>query len=135
LLLQDGNQSDRTQAGNTEEMLKRLAKVTSVGGLESGTEPPPNALALVGELKVMVPLAGLIDVEAERARLGKEVTRCETDLKKITGKLSNEAFISKAPADVVDKERQRAKDLETTLATLAEQLQQLQQLQQLAQLS
>ena len=132
LLLQDGNQSDRTQAGNTEEMLKRLAKVTSIEWLESGTEPPPNALALVGELKVMVPLAGLIDVEAERARLGKEVTRCETDLKKITGKLSNEAFISKAPADVVDKERQRAKDLETTLATLAEQLQQLQQLAQLS---
>ena len=79
-------------------------------------------------LKVMVPLAGLIDVEAERARLGKEVARCESDLQKLTGKLSNEAFVSKAPAEVVEKERQRAKDLEASLTTLAEQLQQLAEL-------
>ncbi|MEC7992024.1 MAG: hypothetical protein VX192_11690, partial [Pseudomonadota bacterium] len=80
---------------------------------------------LVGDLKVMVPLAGLIDVEAERARLAKEVARCESDLQKLAGKLSNEAFVSKAPAAVVEKERQRAKDLEASLATLADQLQQL----------
>ena len=128
VVLQDGDQADRIQAGNAEEMLKRLANVTSIEWLESGSEPPPNALALVGDLKVMVPLAGLIDVEAERARLGKEVARCESDLQKLTGKLSNEAFVSKAPAEVVEKERQRAKDLEASLTTLAEQLQQLAEL-------
>ena len=68
-------------------MLKRLANVTSIEWLESGVEPPPNALALVGDLKVTA-LAGLIDVEAERARLAKEVTRCESDLQKLAGKLS-----------------------------------------------
>jgi valyl-tRNA synthetase len=73
----------------------------------------------------MVPLAGLIDVDAERARLTKELTRCETDLGRITGKLSNDNFVSKAPAEVVEKERQRAQELQTTLATLAEQMQQL----------
>jgi len=125
VVLQDGDQSDRIQASNAEEMLKRLANVTSIEWLESGVEPPPNALALVGDLKVMVPLAGLIDVEAERARLAKEVARCESDLQKLAGKLSNEAFVSKAPAAVVEKERQRAKDLEASLATLADQLQQL----------
>ena len=109
MVLQDGDQADRIQAGNAEEMLKRLANVTSIEWLESGGEPPPNALALVGDLKVMVPLAGLIDVEAERARLGKEVARCESDLQKLTGKLSNEAFVSKAPAEVVEKERQERK--------------------------
>ena len=125
VVLQDGDQSDRIQASNADEMLKRLANVTSIEWLESGVEPPPNALALVGDLKVMVPLAGLIDVEAERARLAKEVARCESDLQKLAGKLSNEAFVSKAPAAVVEKERQRAKDLEASLATLADQLQQL----------
>ena len=73
----------------------------------------------------MVPLEGLIDVDAERGRLTKEIARCESDLGRITGKLSNANFISKAPAEVVDKERQRAQELQTTLATLAEQMQQL----------
>ena len=73
-----------------------------------------------------VPLAGLIDVEAERARLGKEVAL----RKRFTNspELSNEAFVSVSPAEVVEKERQRAKDLEASLTTLAEQLQQLAEL-------
>ena len=125
LLLQDGDQQDRVQAAQAAEMLKRLANVTSIDWLEPGQEPPPNALALVGDLRVMVPLAGLIDVDAERARLTKELSRCEADLGRITGKLSNDNFVSKAPAEVVAKERQRAQELQTTLATLAEQMQQL----------
>ena len=128
VLLQDGNQRDREQATNAAEMLKRLANVTAIEWLEHGSEPPPNALALVGDLRVMVPLAGLIDVGAERARLAKEVTRCEADLGRITGKLNNTSFVSKAPAEVVEKERQRAQELQNTLTTLAEQMQQLAEL-------
>ena len=123
--MQDGVQQDRAQATNAAEILKRLANVTSIEWLEPGTDPPPNALALVGDLRVMVPLAGLIDVDAERTRLTKELRRCEADLGRITGKLSNDNFVSKAPAEVVEKERQRAQELQTTLATLAEQMQQL----------
>ena len=125
ILLQDGDDQDRTQATNAAEMLRRLANVTSIDWLERGNEPPPNALALIGDLRVMVPLEGLIDVDAERGRLTKEIARCESDLGRITGKLSNANFISKAPAEVVDKERQRAQELQTTLAALAEQMQQL----------
>ena len=128
VLLQDGNEQDHAQAGNAAEMLKRLANVTTIEWLERGHEPPPNALALVGDLRVMVPLAGLIDVDAERTRLAKEVARCEADLERIIGKLSNDSFVSKAPAEVVEKERQRAQELQGTLATLAEQMQQLAEL-------
>ena len=128
ILLQDGNDQDHAQAANAAEMLKRLANVTTIEWLERDQEPPPNALALVGDLRVMVPLAGLIDVDAERARLAKEVARCEADLGRITGKLSNDSFVSKAPAEVVEKERQRAQELQGTLSTLAEQMQQLDEL-------
>ena len=73
----------------------------------------------------MVPLAGLIDVDAERARLGKEVERKTQELERIEKKLSNEGFVAKAPEAVVAKERDKAKDVEATLATLKIQLESL----------
>ena len=75
VLLQGGGDSDRQLSETCSTLLKRLAKVTAIDWLEPEQAPPPNALALVGELRVMVPLAGLIDVAAERARLQKEVDR------------------------------------------------------------
>ena len=125
LLLQGGSDQDRTWAADTGAMLKRLANVSDVGWLEDNQDAPPNALALVGELRVMVPLAGLIDVSAERARLEKEIEKTEQDLKRINGKLNNENFVAKAPKDVVAKERAKADELQGRLVTLAAQIDKL----------
>jgi valyl-tRNA synthetase len=125
LLLQGGSSADRKSAAQAENMLARLANVTSIQWLDDDAEPPLNALSLVGELKVMVPLAGLIDVEAERARIGKEVGKTQQELEKIEKKLGNEAFVAKAPEAVVAKERTRAEELHTTLSTLESQIQAL----------
>mgnify|MGYP001173000316 FL=1 len=125
LLLQGGISADRKSAAQAENMLARLANVTSIQWLSDDDEPPLNALSLVGELKVMVPLAGLIDVEAERARIGKEVGKTQQELEKIEKKLGNEAFVAKAPEAVVAKERTRAEELHTTLSTLESQIQAL----------
>ncbi|TNF82711.1 MAG: valine--tRNA ligase, partial [Gammaproteobacteria bacterium] len=122
VLLQGGDESDRRLAKINGTLLQRLAKVTSVDWLEADETAPPNALALVGELKVMVPLAGLIDVAAETARLGKEVERLEKELGRLEGKLRNENFVAKAPAEVVDKERQKAEEARAALAVLREQM-------------
>ena len=122
VLFQDGDEADRTLSKTNQSLLRRLAKVTGSRWLEPGEAPPPNALALVGDLKVMVPLAGLIDVAAERARLGKEVGRLEKDLERIEKKLGNESFVAKAPAEVVEKERQKADEVRSALAVLASQL-------------
>jgi valyl-tRNA synthetase len=122
VLLQGGGERDRALAGATEELFRRLAGVDTVTWLEPGDTPPANALALVGELKVMVPLAGLIDLGAERARLQKEVARREQELERLTGKLGNPDFVSRAPEAVVAKERQKQHDAEAALATLREQL-------------
>ena len=125
LLLQGGNTADKEHATQAENMLGRLANVTSIEWLSDGEKAPLNALSLVGDLKVMVPLAGLIDLEAERGRIGKEVDKAQQELEKIDKKLSNEAFIAKAPASVVNKDRKRAAELQTTLKTLQKQIEAL----------
>ena len=76
----------------------------------------------------MVPLAGLIDVAAERQRLDKELEKLTKELKRIQGKLGNESFVAKAPAEVVAKEQHKAADIETALGTLNEQVAQLAEL-------
>ena len=74
-----------------------LAKISSIEYLENDVEPPASAVALVGELKILIPLAGLIDKDAELARLHKEIGKIEKELEKCHAKLSNENYISKAP--------------------------------------
>ena len=125
LLLQGGDAADKDNAAQAENMLGRLANVTSIQWLDEDDEAPLNALSLVDDLKVMVPLAGIIDLEAERGRIGKEVERAQQELEKIEKKLNNEAFVAKAPEAIVTKDRERAADLQTTLQTLQKQLESL----------
>ncbi|HBK17472.1 MAG TPA: hypothetical protein DDZ38_02440, partial [Gammaproteobacteria bacterium] len=88
-------------------------------------EPPLNALSLVGALKVMVPLTGLIDLDMERERIQKEIDKAEQERLRLTKKLDNDAFVAKAPEAVVAKERAKAEDILNTLDKLSEQLQSL----------
>ncbi|MDG1123738.1 MAG: valine--tRNA ligase [Pseudomonadales bacterium] len=125
VLLQGGSPADRVGATESSEMLMRLANIAEITWLKDGDTPPANALSLVGELKVMVPLAGLIDVAAEQARINKEVERIRGEIERIDNKLSNESFVAKAPAEVVEKERARAAEFNATLGTLSEQMAQL----------
>ncbi len=122
LCFQGGTEIDRQLSASTETLFKRLAKIDDIQWLDDDTEPPPNALSLVGDLKVMVPLGGLIDAEVERARLGKEVDKKEQELKRLEGKLNNENFVAKAPSEVVAKERKKAEEAVAALATLKAQL-------------
>jgi valyl-tRNA synthetase len=122
VLFQGGGERDRKLAATTEELFKRLGTIGTVTWLDAGADVPPNALALVGDLKVMVPLAGLIDLDAERVRLEKEIARKEQEVQRIAGKLGNASFVEKAPAAVVEKERLKQQSAEAALATLREQL-------------
>ncbi len=121
LLLQGGGNADRERLTATESLLKRMAKLERVEWLADGDEPPPAAMQIVGELKLMVPLAGLIDVAAERARLEKEIARRRQELARIESKLGNAGFVAKAPADVVAKERERAAEIQNAIDTLTTQ--------------
>ena len=80
-----------------------------------------SATALVGEMQVLVPMAGLIDKAAELARLDKEIQRLQGEVQRVGGKLANEGFVAKAPAEVLDKERAKLAEAEAALAKLVEQ--------------
>ena len=82
-------------------------------------------MALVGELKLLVPMQGLIDVDAERERLGRQRDKLTAEIGKAKGKLGNEKFVSNAPPAVVEQERERLATFERDLAQVAEQLGQL----------
>jgi valyl-tRNA synthetase len=96
--------------------------------LGDGEEPPASATALLGDMRMLVPMNGVIDVDAERARLDKQKQKAEADLAKTRAKLGNDKFVNNAPADVVTQERQRAVDFEKTIAQLDEQLEKLAEL-------
>ena len=122
VLLQGGDARDRDLAASSGNLLQRLAKVSSIDWLPPGERPPANALALVGELKVMVPLAGVIDIDAERARINKQIERKQKELQRIEGKLGNEKFVRNAPPAIVEKERNKAADVQSALTALKVQL-------------
>jgi valyl-tRNA synthetase len=102
-------------------VIRRLAGVAAATPLAAGESPPQAAAALLGELRILVPMAGLIDVEAELARLGKLRARAEQELAKSNAKLANEKFVKSAPVEVVAQERERLETRKRELAQLAEQ--------------
>jgi valyl-tRNA synthetase len=105
-------------------VLQALAKLSEVRVFESEADWAAAAqaapVAVVGAARVCLYME--VDVEAEKARLGKEATRVEGEIGRAMGKLSNEAFVAKAPPAVIAQERQRVSDFEGTLAKLREQL-------------
>ncbi|MGN6228794.1 MAG: valine--tRNA ligase [Dyella sp.] len=121
LLLADGDATDRARAAKFAAQIAFLARVDTPQWIAPGTDEPAAAAAVVGSLRVLIPLAGLIDLTAEKARLAKEIARIEGEIKKCEGKLGNANFVANAPAEVVAQERQRIVDWNTTLTALREQ--------------
>lgn len=128
VLLQNGNAEDNRRYIENETFLKQLAKLDSITWLNDNDDAPPCATALVGHLKVLVPMAGFIDVAAEQARIAKEVDKINKELSRINGKLANENFTSRAPAAVIQKEQDKATVLVGKLNDLNSQLDQLKEL-------
>jgi valyl-tRNA synthetase len=108
--------------------LERLAGIESPRELVAGAPQPQAATALIGDLALLVPMAGLIDAAAEAERLGKLLARARADLEKARARLANESFVRNAPAAVVGAERERQADLERTASGLASQLERVQEL-------
>ncbi|HEY0334699.1 MAG TPA: valine--tRNA ligase [Stenotrophomonas sp.] len=121
LWLQGGHGHDRLRVERFASQLKFLLRLESIQWLQEGQEAPPSAAAIVGELRLLVPLAGLVDLDAERTRLDKEIKRVEGEIAKCNGKLGNETFVQNAPAAVVDQERARLLDWTTQLDGMREQ--------------
>uniref|UniRef100_UPI0037C808B1 valine--tRNA ligase n=1 Tax=Pseudomonas sp. TaxID=306 RepID=UPI0037C808B1 len=121
IILQNASAEDLRRLADNAPLLNKLAKLESVRVLEAGEEAPMSATALVGDMQVLVPMAGLIDKDAELARLDKEIARLSGEVQRVGGKLANEGFVAKAPADVLDKERAKLAEAEQALSKMVEQ--------------
>ena len=121
VLLQNGSIIDQSYLSNSSVYLQRLGRLESITWLSNNDTTPESAIALVGELKILIPIAGLIDKDAELIRLDKEIQKIKNDLPRIQGKLSNPTFINKAPAEVIDKENAKLTDLLSNLHNLEQQ--------------
>ena len=108
LLLADGEAADRERVTRHAPALTFLARLESIEWITG--EAPAAAAAVVGALKLLIPLEGLIDLGAERARLDKELKRIAGEIAKCEAKLGNATFVQNAPAAVVDTERGRLAD-------------------------
>ncbi len=121
ILFSNGSTEDQERLDKFTRELTFLVRPESLTWLSDNTEKPMSATALVGEMELLVPMAGLIDKEAELARLDKEIDRKQKDRAKTEGKINNPSFVEKAPEEVVQKERDKLKDLDSALEKLNEQ--------------
>jgi len=128
LLLQNASENDRLLYNSNQSFIDTLAKIENVEWLAESDEAPESAIALVGEMKILIPLAGLIDKDAELARLEKEIGKLQSNVDKTTAKLVNKNFVDKAPAEVVAKERERLSEMSKAIEQLREQAEKIQAL-------
>ncbi len=128
VLLEGLQENDRIWLKNNKIYLQTLAKLDSIEVLEKNNQAPESATALVGEMKVLIPMAGLIDKNAELARLQKEMIKLKHEIKRLSGKLNNASFVAKAPEAVVANERKKLSGYEIALNNLEVQYEKINQL-------
>ena len=121
LLLQGGSEADRARVARFAPALSFLNRLARIAFLAGGESAPAAATAVVGEMTLLVPIEGLVDLDAERARLDKELKRVTAEIAKSEGKLGNATFVANAPPAVVEQERQRLADWTAQHAALSAQ--------------
>ncbi len=121
ILLRNAAAEDQRKLAATENVLKKMARLEEIEVLHLGEKGPASATAIVGDMEILIPMAGLIDKDAELARIEKALEKLEIDFARTNGKLSNEAFVSKAPAAVIDKEKAKLEEFQQQIDKLKEQ--------------
>ncbi len=122
VLLQNASASDLARLERHRNAINQIARAESVQVLDETEQPPQAATALLGEMKILVPMAGLIDTDAEAERLRRQIEKVRIELRRCEGKLANEAFVKNAPDTVVEQERQRLAEFKLAEERLREQL-------------
>jgi len=125
VLLQGGHAADHNRQQRFTGVLSQLARIQSMNWADEKADTAQCAVALVGDLKILIPLKGLVDVEEELARLMKQLERENIDLKKAEGKLGNRRFVENAPAAVVEQEQERLLSHKANVDNLHKQIRQL----------
>ena len=126
LQVKGGTGQERQWLQQNTTYIRALAKVSAITPVT--TEPDDAVAALAGSMTILAPLADLIDPEAEADKLEKQLEKLNKDKQRIGNKLENKNFIDKAPAQIVQKERDKLSEIETAVTRLAEQLERIRKL-------
>ena len=122
VLINNWTEENQRVFNSCQREIMSLAKLEEVTWLSEGDTAPESATGLVGEMQILIPLAGLIDKDAETARLNREIEKINKQLQGVMGRLNNPSFADKAPANVVAQVQQQADEQQAALAQLQEQL-------------
>jgi len=125
LLFKNGGDDDFRRAEENQAFLMKLAKLNKLTWLNEGDEEPMSVTQLVGDMEVLVPMAGFIDKDAEVARLTKSIEKLGKDLERVQNKLGNPGFVDKAPEAVIEKEKEKAAGFERDIAKLNDQIEKI----------
>jgi valyl-tRNA synthetase len=128
VLYQAGEESDRERQRRFDGILSQLARIRSSDWAADDDDTAQCAVSLVGDLKVLIPLKGLVNVEEELGRLRRQLEKESAELRKSEGKLSNSRFVENAPETVVEQERERLAAHQARVENLQRQVRQLEDL-------
>ncbi len=128
VLVRNWSETDQARYLAHRPLIDFLARPESVTWLNADEDAPESALAPVGEMRLLIPLAGLIDRDAEIARLEKEIGKLEKNLQQSEARLANESFVARAPEAVVNKERARVAEMRAARTDLGAQLERIRRL-------
>ena len=125
LLFKNGGDDDFRRAEENQAFLMKLAKLEKLTWLNDGDEEPMSVTQLVGDMEVLIPMAGFIDKDAEVERLTKSIEKLGKDLERVQNKLGNPGFVDKAPEAVIEKEKEKAAGFERDVVKLKEQIEKI----------
>ena len=125
LLFKNGDDEDFRRAEENQTFLMKLAKLEKLTWLNEGDEEPMSVTQLVGDMEILIPMAGFIDKDAEVERLVKSVEKLEKEIERVNNKLGNPGFTDKAPAAVIEKEKEKAAGFTRDIAKLKEQIEKI----------
>ncbi|MCF7980699.1 MAG: valine--tRNA ligase [Pseudomonadales bacterium] len=129
VLLKNSSEADQNRLSQNRQFLIKLAKLESIDLLSSEKPTPTSAIQLIGDMEILVPMQGLIDVSAEILRLSKEANKLDVELSRISGKLKNPNFLDKAPEAVVAKEQEKLVDIQSAKRKITTQIDELKTLE------
>ena len=128
IMLKDLSDDNIKALNSAKDIIKFLARVEDINVFESDAIAEGTAQIVYEESTILMPLAGIIDVDAEKSRLEKELSKQEAEADSLRGRLNNQGFVSKAPAQVVEEQRQKLGDLDIAIAKVKEALDRLQKI-------
>ncbi|CAM3742345.1 valine--tRNA ligase [Rheinheimera salexigens] len=121
ILLRNVNTEEQRRLSENQNFLQNLAKLDSINFLAAGEVAPASAIQSIGSMDLLIPMAGLIDKEAELSRIAKQLEKNQQDLGRVSGKLANAGFVAKAPEAVLAKEQAKQAELEQAVVKLQQQ--------------